>query len=79
MVPREPNYFADIITMGMRLEEGVREGHLVKESTPIYSSEENDQEVSMMKGWPQQQYQAYHPVAAVMPNANDVRNSSYQP
>jgi len=33
----------------------------------------------MVKGWPQQQYPDYHPVAAVMPDANDVQNAGYQP
>jgi len=38
---------------GMRLEEGVREGRLVKESVSTDSSKEKDQEVSMVKGRPQ--------------------------
>jgi len=79
MVARAPNNFAEMMTMGMRLEEGLREGRLVKESIPTDSSEERDQEVSMVKGWPQQQYQVYHPVAAVMLDANVVQNLGYQP
>jgi len=79
MVARTPANFADMMTMGMRLDEGVREGRLVKESIPTDSSEEKGQEVSMTKGWPQPQYQAYHPVAVVMPDANAVQNLGYQP
>jgi len=40
MVARTPNNFADMMTMGKRLDEGVREGRLVKESIPSDSSEE---------------------------------------
>jgi len=79
MVARAPSNFADMMTMDMRLEEGVREGRLVKDCIPTDSFEERGQEASMMKGWPQQQYQVYHPVAVVMPDANAVQNPSYQP
>ncbi len=79
MVARTPSNFTDMMTTGMRLDEGVREGRLVKESIPTGSSKEKCQEVSMMKGWPQQQYQAYHPVAVVMPDVNAVQNPGYQP
>jgi len=77
MVASAPNDFAEIMRMGMRLEEGVREGRLVKESVPTNRSKEEDQEMSMMKGWPQQQYPAYHPVAVVMPDANIVQDLGY--
>lgn len=78
MVARTPINFADMMTMGMRLDEGVREGRLVKENIPTDNSEEKGQEMSMMKGWPQQQYQACHPVAVVTPDANAVQNPGYQ-
>jgi len=79
MVASAPNDFAEIMRMGMRLEEGVREGRLVKENVPTDRSKEEDQEMSMMKGWPQQQYPAYHPVAVVMPDASIVQDPGYQP
>ena len=79
MVASAPNDFSEIMRMGMRLEEGVREGRLVKESVPTDSSKEEDQEMNMMKGWPQQQYLAYHPIAVVIPDANTVQNPGYQP
>ena len=79
MVARAPNNFAEMMTMGMYLEEGVREGRLVKEIIPTDSSEERDPKVSTVKGWPQQQCQVHHPVAAVMPDANAVQNPGYLP
>src|SRR4030065_2937957 len=58
--------FAEMMTMGMRIEEAIREGRLVKESVPSNSfeddfSEGKDQEVCMGKGWPQQQNPVDHP------------------
>ena len=44
MVASAPRNFAEMVTMGMRLEEGVREARLVKESVPTDGSEEKDQE-----------------------------------
>jgi len=79
MVASAPRNFAEMVTMGMRLEEGVQERCLVKESVPTDSSEDEDQEVSMVKSQPQQQYLVYHPVAAVMPVANSIQNPGYQP
>jgi len=55
MVASAPNNFVEMVAMGMRLEEGVREGHLVKKGFPTDNSEEKDREVSMEKGQPQQQ------------------------
>jgi len=43
-----------MMTVGMRLEDGVREGRLVRECNPTDSSEEKDQEMSMVNGGPQQ-------------------------
>jgi len=51
----------------------------VKESVPSYDLEDEDQEMSVVESQPQQQYQAYHPVAAVMPIINVVQSSGYQP
>ena len=33
----------------------------------------------MVNGWPQQHYPTYHPIAAVVPNANALQNSDYHP
>jgi len=51
-VPRD---FSEMVNIGMRLEEGVREGRLIKESVPAGSPERKDHEVSMVKGHPQHQ------------------------
>jgi len=63
----------------MRLEEGVREGRLVKESTPPKSLTKKEQEVSMVKGRLQRWYPAYQHVAVVIPVTNVVQNLGYQP
>jgi hypothetical protein len=55
MIASAPSDFADMVNMGMHLEEGVWEGRLVKESVPTDSSKKKHQEVSMVKGQPQQQ------------------------
>jgi len=69
--------FAKMMTVGMRIEEWVRKERLVKESVFTDDSEDKDQEVNVMRS--QQQYLTYHPVTAVMPDANVVQNSGYQP
>jgi len=79
MIASAPGNFVELVGMVTRLEEGVRGGRLVKESISTDDFEDEDQEVSMVKGWPQQQYPAYHLVAVVMPDANAVQNSGYQP
>jgi hypothetical protein len=79
MVGSAANNFAKMMITGIRLEEGVREGRLVKESVPTDSSEEEDQEMGVVESQPQQQYLSYHPVAAVMPIINNVQRSGYQP
>jgi len=71
--------FAEMMIVGMRIEEWVWKGCLVKESVPSYDLEDEDQEMSVVESQPQQQYQAYHPVAAVMPIINVVQSSGYQP
>jgi len=71
--------FAKMMTLGMRIEEWVRKGRLVKDSVPTDGSEEEDQEMSVVESQSQQQYLAYHPVAAVMPIIDVVQNSGYQP
>jgi len=71
--------FMKMMTVGMRIEDWVRTGRLVKETVPIVDSEEEDQEMSVVESQPQQQYLAYHPVAAVMPIKNNVQSSGCQP
>jgi len=61
MIASAPGNFAEMIGMGVRLEEGVREGRLAKENVPTGNFEDEDQEMSMVKGWPQQQYPSYQP------------------
>jgi len=50
MVGSVPRDFSEMVNIGMRLEEGVREGRLIKESVPANSSKRKDHEVSMVKG-----------------------------
>jgi len=71
--------FADMMTAGMRIEEWVRKGRLVKDSVPTDDSEEEDQDMSVVESQPQQQYLAYHPVSVVRPITNDVQSPGYQP
>jgi len=88
MVGSAPKNFAEMVGMGVQLEEGVREGRLVRISVPTNSKktfgnnfpEKKEQEVSMVAhGEPQQQYPTYHHVAAVTPDTNVVQNLGYQP
>jgi len=55
MVGSVPNNFSEMVSKGMRLEEGVREGRLIKGSVPAGNSKKKDHEVSMVKGQPRQQ------------------------
>jgi len=55
MVESVPRDFSEMVSIGMRLEEGVREGRLIKESVPAGSSKRKDHEVSIVKGHPQHQ------------------------
>ena len=76
--------FTEMVNMGMRLDEAVREGRLVKESAPInyvkQLGKRKEREASMMaQGTPRQGYPVYQHVAAVMPNTNIVQNPGYQP
>jgi hypothetical protein len=45
-----------MVVIGVQLEEGVREGRLVKESVPASNSKMKEQEVSMVKEHPRPQY-----------------------
>ena len=55
MVGSAPRDFSEMISIGMRLEEGVQEGRLIKGSAPAGNSKKKDHEVSMVKGHPRQQ------------------------
>jgi len=55
MVGSVPRDFSEMVSIGMRLEEGVREGRLIEESIPVGSSKRKDHEVSMVKGHAQHQ------------------------
>jgi hypothetical protein len=85
MVASAPNNFTEMVGMGMRLEEGVREGRLTKESGPASSSKKfgnnfprkKESEVGMVThGKPQSGYPVYPHVAAVSPIP---QNPPYQP
>ena len=56
MISSAPGNFVEMVGMGTRLEEGVREGQLAKENVPTDDSEDEDQEMSIVKGWSQQQF-----------------------
>ncbi|KAH1214369.1 hypothetical protein GmHk_14G042112 [Glycine max] len=76
--------FTEMVNMGVRLEEGVREGRLTGESTPAASNakkfgghfaKKKDQEVGMVAhGKPQQNFTPYRQVANV---ASAIPNPSY--
>jgi len=57
MVRNAPRDFSEMVSIGMRLEEGVREGRLIKESVLASSSKKKDYEVNMVKGQPRHQAQ----------------------
>jgi len=70
MVGSAPKNFAEMVGMGVQLEEGVREGRLVKDETPPSETKgsgnnfpkKKEQEVSMVAhGRPQPQYPPQHP------------------
>jgi hypothetical protein len=76
MIGSAPKNFAEMVVMGVQLEEGVREGRLIMESVLASSSNtfgnnfprKNEQEVSMVaQGRPQQKYSAYQHIDAVTP------------
>jgi len=51
MIASAPSDFSEMVNMGMRLKEGVREGRLFKESVPAGSSKKKEHEFSMVKGY----------------------------
>ncbi|KAL5137467.1 hypothetical protein HKD37_10G027826 [Glycine soja] len=84
MVASAPTDFTEMVNMGVRLEEDVREGRLTVESTPAASNakkfgghfaKKKDQEVGMVAhGKPQQNFTPYRQVANV---ASTIPNPSY--
>ncbi|KAK2352120.1 hypothetical protein QL285_096825 [Trifolium repens] len=84
MVASAPNNFTEMVGMGMRLEEGVREGRLVNENAPTNSAKKfgnnflkkKEPEVGLVaQGRPKGGNYQQHHVAAVTPKTN----SEYQP
>jgi len=74
MVGSAPKNFAEMVGMGVQLEEGVREGRLVRISAPTNSEktfgnnfpEKKEQEVSMVAhGGPQPHYPVYQQIAPI--------------
>jgi len=79
MIASAPSDFSEVVNMGMRLEEGVQEGRLVKDSVPAGSSKKKEHEVSMVKGQPQRRNPTYQHIAAVIPVTKAIQNPGYQP
>ncbi|GAU51349.1 hypothetical protein TSUD_412970 [Trifolium subterraneum] len=74
MVTSSTNDFTELVNIGVRLEEGVRQGRLVKENVPTNNvkkfgnnfQRKKEQEVSMVAhGRPQQRYTGYQHVTTV--------------
>ncbi|KAK2410935.1 hypothetical protein QL285_046268 [Trifolium repens] len=69
MVASAPNNFTEMVVMGMRLEEGVREGRLMKGDAPANGyPRKKEKEVGMVThGGPRSGYPFYPHVAAISP------------
>ncbi|GAU39327.1 hypothetical protein TSUD_60780 [Trifolium subterraneum] len=85
MIASAPSDFTNMVNMGMRLEEGVRQGRLVRENVPVNSTKRfgsnfarrKESEVSMVAhGQHQRPYMGYQHVAAISPVP---QNPPYQP
>jgi len=50
MVGSAPRDFLEMVSIGMHLEEGVRQGRLIRESVPAGGSKKKDHEVNMVRG-----------------------------
>jgi DNA primase len=90
MIASAPNDFTEMVNMGMRLEEGVREGRLAKESGSSSGTrkfgtgfpKKKEQEVGMVaQGRPRRNYyqQQQQHVAALTPIIGAIQNPGYQP
>jgi len=87
MVGSAPRNFAEMVGMGVQLEEGVREGRLVKDETSPSGTKgfgnnfprKKEQEVGMgTHGRPQQHYPPYQHIAAITPATNATQPPNYQ-
>ena len=87
MVGSAPKNFAEMVGMGVQLEEGVREGRLVKDETSPSGtkgfgnnfSRKKEQEVGMgTHGKPQPHYPAYQHIAAITPATKVTQPPNYQ-
>ncbi|KAK2450206.1 hypothetical protein QL285_009336 [Trifolium repens] len=87
MVASAPNNFTEMVGMGMRLEEGVREGRLVNENAPANNAKfgnnflkKKESEVGMVthRG-PRSEYPAYPHVAAISPIPQQPFNQPNRP
>jgi len=88
MIATAPSNFAEMVGMGMRLEERVREGRLRKESTPARNAKrfgnnypkKKEQEIDMVAhGGYQPGYPTYPYVANISPSTPAPQNPYYQP
>ncbi|XP_039687896.1 uncharacterized protein [Medicago truncatula] len=88
MVGSTPKNFAEMVGMGVQLEEGVRQGRLVKDATSASGTKKfgshlprkKEQEVGMVAhGRSQQTYPIYQPVAAITPAAHTIQPTNSHP
>jgi len=87
MVGSAPKNFAEMVGMGVQLEEGVREGRLLKDEPSLSGTKgfgndfprKKEQEVSIVAhGRPQPHYPAYQHVATITPATNATQSPNYQ-
>ena len=87
MVGSVPRDFTMMVSMGIQLEEGVREGRIIREIAPTNGarkfgngfSRKKEQEVGMVAhGGPHQNHPAYQHTAPITPVTNITQQSSYQ-
>jgi hypothetical protein len=87
MVGSASRSFAEMVGVGVSVEEGVREGRIVKDGASISSAKKYDnnfpkkeQEVCMVtSGRAQQHYPAYQHVATITPATNAIQQPLDQP
>ncbi|XP_039684985.1 uncharacterized protein [Medicago truncatula] len=88
MVGSTPKNFAEMVSMGVQLEEGVREGRLVKDGTSASGTKKfgnhfprkKEHDVNVVAhGRTQQTYPVYQHVAAITPTANVIQPPNTQP
>jgi hypothetical protein len=88
MVGSTPKDFAEMVRVGVQLEEGVREGRLVKDEASTSGTKKlgnhfpkkKEQEIGMVAhGKPQQAYPTYQHIAAITPAANTIQPPNIPP